>query len=76
MLSAGIYLLCLEIHVQPPELIMLLWQDMERNHQMTCPICMKSYANLQPLWQRLDNEIALMPMPDDYATWQVRDPLL
>lgn len=46
-------------------------KDMERNHQMTCPICMKSYADLRRLWQRLDNEIALTPMPQEYASWRV-----
>ena len=51
-------------------------QDMERNHQMTCPICMKSYADLRHLWQRLDNEISLTPMPEEYATWQVRSPCI
>lgn len=47
---------------------------MERNHQMTCPICMKSYADLRRLWQRLDNEIALTPMPQEYASWRVSIP--
>ncbi|KAK9809800.1 hypothetical protein WJX73_008075 [Symbiochloris irregularis] len=46
-------------------------KDMERNHQMTCPICMKTFANLALLWQRLDSEIARTPMPDDFAAWRV-----
>lgn len=46
-------------------------QDMERNRQLSCPICMKSYANLESLWQRIDDEVAVTPTPDVYHNWKV-----
>lgn len=46
-------------------------QEMERNRQLSCPICMKSYANLESLWQRIDDEVAVTPMPDVYRNWNV-----
>lgn len=38
---------------------------------MSCPICMKSYMDMGPYWQHLDAEIAVTPMPQDYANWRV-----
>ena len=38
---------------------------------MSCPICMKSYEDMEPYWQHLDAEIALTPMPQDYSNWRV-----
>lgn len=32
---------------------------------------MKSYMNMDADWQRLDAEIAVTPMPQDYANWRV-----
>lgn len=29
-------------------------QEMEQNRQMSCPMCVKSYANLTTVWRRLD----------------------
>ena len=46
-------------------------QSMRQNSQMSCPICMKSYDNMTPVWQHLDAEIAVTPMPQDYANWRV-----
>ena len=46
-------------------------QEMERNRQLSCQICMKSYANLDTLWQRIDDEIAVTPMPEVYRNWKV-----
>ena len=46
-------------------------QSMRQNSQMSCPICMKSYENMTPVWQHLDAEIAVTPMPQDYANWRV-----
>lgn len=31
-------------------------KEMERNRQLACPICMKSYADLAPVWRRMDEE--------------------
>ena len=44
---------------------------MTQNQQMSCPICMKSYMDMAPYWQHLDAEIAVTPMPQDYANWRV-----
>lgn len=46
-------------------------KEMERNRALSCPICMKSYADLGPVWRRLDEEIAATPMPAEYARWTV-----
>ena len=46
-------------------------ESMEQNRQMSCPLCMKSYADLEPVWRRVDDEIANTPMPSDYANWSV-----
>ena len=32
---------------------------------------MKSYADMSDYWQHLDEEIAVTPMPQDYANWRV-----
>lgn len=45
--------------------------SMTQNQQMSCPICMKSYMDMAPYWQHLDAEIAVTPMPQDYANWRV-----
>ncbi|KAK9916092.1 hypothetical protein WJX75_008499 [Coccomyxa subellipsoidea] len=44
-------------------------KDMEKNRQLLCPICMKTYADLAPIWRRIDQEVADTPMPTDYANW-------
>jgi RING finger/CHY zinc finger protein 1 len=42
---------------------------MRARAQLACPICMKSYADLAPIWRRVDEEVAATPMPPDYAHW-------
>ena len=32
-------------------------REMERNRALSCPICLKSYADLAPVWRRMDDEI-------------------
>ena len=44
-------------------------KEMEKNRQLACPICMKSYADLAPVWRRVDEEIAATPMPAEYSSW-------
>lgn len=51
-------------------------REMEQNRQLACPVCMKSYADLSELWQRIDIEIAQTPMPQEYLTWQVRGSMI
>lgn len=38
---------------------------------MSCPICMKSYENMTLVWQNRDEDIAVTPMPPEYANWKV-----
>lgn len=38
---------------------------------MSCPICMKSYDDMTSVWRHLEAEIAVTPMPQDYANWKV-----
>ncbi|KAK9808870.1 hypothetical protein WJX72_005504 [[Myrmecia] bisecta] len=47
-------------------------QEMERNGQLGCPICLKSYANLSAVWARMDEEIAATPMPAFYQGYHAQ----
>ena len=38
---------------------------------MSCPICMKSYDDMSSVWRHMEAEIAVTPMPQEYANWQV-----
>lgn len=46
------------------------YEDMQRNNRSSCPICLKSVADLTPLWRTLDEDIAATPMPEEYADWR------
>lgn len=46
-------------------------KEMERHRALACPLCLKSYADLGPVWRRVDDEIAATPMPDEYKDWAV-----
>ena len=50
----------------------VLMQELSENDQSTCPICMRSIADLGAAWQMRDAEIARVPMPEEYAHWRVR----
>ncbi|KAK2162018.1 hypothetical protein LSH36_106g03009 [Paralvinella palmiformis] len=47
------------------------FRDMVKYGGFTCPICGESYTNMKTLWQRLDEEIADTPMPDEYRNINV-----
>ena len=46
-------------------------KEMERHRQLACPTCLRSYADLAPVWRRVDEEVAATPMPPEYAAWVV-----
>jgi RING finger and CHY zinc finger domain-containing protein 1 len=46
-------------------------KEMERHRQLACPTCLRSYADLAPVWRRVDEEVAASPMPPEYAAWVV-----
>ncbi|GAB4842936.1 E3 ubiquitin-protein ligase RZFP34 [Ancistrocladus abbreviatus] len=46
-------------------------KDMELHFRYTCPLCSKSICNMSDVWQMLDQEIALMPVPEIYRNKMV-----
>ncbi|GER36845.1 zinc finger protein [Striga asiatica] len=46
-------------------------KEMERHFQYACPICSKSYCDMTRVWERLDQEVALTPMPQMYQNRMV-----
>lgn len=46
-------------------------QEMERAKQLSCPLCCKSFDNMQDVWDVMDEEARNNPMPPEYAGWRV-----
>lgn len=46
-------------------------RECERQRQLSCPVCLRSYADLSALWRRLDAEVAATRMPEEYRRWRV-----
>ncbi|XP_051152472.1 E3 ubiquitin-protein ligase RZFP34-like [Andrographis paniculata] len=46
-------------------------KEMECHSQYSCPICSKSYCDMSHVWARLDQEVALTPMPPMYENKMV-----
>ncbi|GAB2215184.1 hypothetical protein Droror1_Dr00019563 [Drosera rotundifolia] len=46
-------------------------QDMENHCRYTCPICSKSICDMSDVWEKLDKEVASVPMPDIYRNKMV-----
>ena len=46
-------------------------RECERQRQLSCPVCLRSYADLGALWRRLDAEVAATRMPEEYRRWRV-----
>ncbi|KAL0409983.1 UNVERIFIED_CONTAM: E3 ubiquitin-protein ligase RZFP34 [Sesamum latifolium] len=46
-------------------------KEMERHFQYSCPVCSKSYCDMTRVWERLDQEVASMPMPQMYQNKMV-----
>lgn len=47
-------------------------QEMEKARQLACPLCCKSFDNMQDIWDLMDEEARNNPMPLEYASWTVR----
>lgn len=45
---------------------------MEKARQLACPLCCKSFDNMQDVWDTMDEEARNNPMPAEYASWMVR----
>ncbi|GMG98778.1 hypothetical protein Nepgr_000618 [Nepenthes gracilis] len=46
-------------------------KDMELHFRYTCPICSKSVCDMSSVWEKLDQEVASMPMPEIYQNKMV-----
>ncbi|KAL0375016.1 UNVERIFIED_CONTAM: E3 ubiquitin-protein ligase RZFP34 [Sesamum radiatum] len=46
-------------------------KEMERHFQYSCPVCSKSYCDMTRVWERLDQEVASIPMPQMYQNKMV-----
>ncbi|KAL7092129.1 hypothetical protein ACP275_12G146600 [Erythranthe tilingii] len=46
-------------------------KEMEHHFQYACPVCSKSYCDMTPIWERLDQEVASTPMPPMYQNKMV-----
>ncbi|GMP50246.1 hypothetical protein CsSME_00016943 [Camellia sinensis var. sinensis] len=46
-------------------------KELEQHFQYSCPVCSKSYCDMSQVWQRLDHEVALTPMPQLYKNKMV-----
>ncbi|XP_065638908.1 E3 ubiquitin-protein ligase RZFP34-like [Quercus suber] len=44
---------------------------MEHHFQYSCPVCSKSYCDMSPVWEKLDEEVAATPMPQTYQNKMV-----
>lgn len=41
-------------------------KEMEKHFQYSCPVCSKSYCDMSRVWEKLDQEVASTPMPQNY----------
>ncbi|CAA2990967.1 E3 ubiquitin- ligase MIEL1 [Olea europaea subsp. europaea] len=46
-------------------------KEMERHCQYSCPVCSKSYCDMTLIWEKLDQEVASIPMPEMYQNKMV-----
>nr|POF10968.1 e3 ubiquitin-protein ligase miel1 [Quercus suber] len=46
-------------------------KEMEHHFQYSCPVCSKSYCDMSPVWEKLDEEVAATPMPQTYQNKMV-----
>lgn len=46
-------------------------KEMERHFQYSCPVCSKSYCDMSRVWEKLDQEVALTPMPSMFENKMV-----
>lgn len=60
------------VHTYVLIIIMHLPQELEQhtsNICPCCPICKKSLGNYSDYWKILDNEVAQIPVPEEYQGW-------
>ncbi|GJS87984.1 RNA-directed DNA polymerase, eukaryota, reverse transcriptase zinc-binding domain protein [Tanacetum coccineum] len=41
-------------------------KEMEQHHRYSCPVCSKSICDLSDVWEKLDHEIGVTPMPQTF----------
>jgi RING finger/CHY zinc finger protein 1 len=46
-------------------------KEMHEHLQFACPVCSKSVCDMSKLWEKLDQEIAVTPMPEAYQNKMV-----
>ncbi|RZF41385.1 hypothetical protein LSTR_LSTR000099 [Laodelphax striatellus] len=47
------------------------YRDLVQSGHFACPICQKSLLNMKGLWEHLDEEVTLSPMPQEYENYIV-----
>jgi len=45
--------------------------DMLKTGNYTCPVCNQSMVDMANVWEKMDEEIASTPMPDEYKNYYV-----
>nr|GEV41913.1 E3 ubiquitin-protein ligase RZFP34 [Tanacetum cinerariifolium] len=46
-------------------------KEMELHHRYSCPVCSKSICDLSDVWEKLDHEIEVTPMPQTFKNKMV-----
>ncbi|KAG6769754.1 hypothetical protein POTOM_025415 [Populus tomentosa] len=46
-------------------------KEMQQHFQYACPLCSKSYRDMSHVWKKLDQQVALTPMPQMYLNKMV-----
>lgn len=46
-------------------------KEMQQHFQYACPVCSKSYRDMSRVWEKLDQQVALTPMPQMYLNKMV-----
>ncbi|RDX63772.1 E3 ubiquitin-protein ligase RZFP34, partial [Mucuna pruriens] len=46
-------------------------KQMEQHLRYACPVCSKSFCDMSHVWEKLDEEVASMPMPEIYQNKMV-----
>ena len=49
----------------------MMRQEMHNARQLACPLCCKSFHDMQDVWNVMDTEAQNNPMPAEYANWMV-----
>ncbi|KAB5552354.1 hypothetical protein DKX38_009665 [Salix brachista] len=46
-------------------------KEMQQHFQYACPVCSKSYCDMSRVWKKLDQQVALTPVPQMYRSKMV-----